>query len=162
MMPVICCSRFAVFAVFAVLLLLFFRGGLQKPRISMAEGGLAAVFSGHYQRAPSPKTRRSTVEVLQVLRDEVAAGEFLVGVDQALGDRAGRLAGGKASAVETSDATNAQARRGQKALISGVRVVKVDVLLGERDAEPLREINRRLPAHSRQHTALPRRQQTAV
>src|SRR6516164_4312703 len=115
MMPVICCSRLLFSAVFAVLPLLFFRDGLQKPRNFAAESGRAAVFFRHYQRyqrAPSPKTGgRSTVEPLQILRDEVAAGEFLVGVDQALGDGAGGLAGGKASAVETSDATNTQARR---------------------------------------------------
>src|SRR5215469_9064310 len=104
----------------------------------------------------------STVEALQVLCDEVAAGEILVGVDQPPGDVAGRLAGGKASAIEALDATNAQARRRQKTLVGGVGIVKVDVLLGERDAESAREIDRRLPAHSRQHIALPRRQQTAV
>src|SRR5580704_7337638 len=107
--------------------------------IGVVAGGVSALAGAPSRSAAAatsvdtPPSSASTVESRQVLRDEIAADHLHIGIDQSLGDRTRSPAGAKGSAVQAAHAADAQARRGQKAFIGGVRVVKVDVLRLERD-----------------------------
>src|SRR5262245_43116239 len=104
----------------------------------------------------------SAVEPPEVLRDEIAANQLLVGVDEPLGDRPRHSGWGGGSAVQAAHPANAEAGRRQKALVCGVGVVEIDVGFFEWNTELAGQVDDRLAAHPGEDVALPRGQQLAV
>src|SRR3984893_12651906 len=79
--------------------------------VVVAGGGCAGAATAASAASARRCRRISVVETCQILRDKVAADHLLVGVDQLLGNRTRHPACGKASAVQTASAANAQACR---------------------------------------------------
>src|SRR5882757_2275005 len=85
----------------------------------------SAVVCGHGRRSSGATTPPSTgcftvqlivilLDELQILTDEVAAHVLRIGIDQLLGDRAGRLAVADRRAVEIAHRQDAEAGRRQE------------------------------------------------
>src|SRR5580704_10405752 len=127
-----------------------------------APAGAPSASSTAVSTAMRTGRRGSAVEPRQILRNEIAADHLCVGLDQFLGDWTRHRACAEFSAVQTAHAADAQARRGQEALVGGVSIVEVEIPLLAWDPKLPGEIDRRLAADPGQDIAFPGRLQFAV